>query len=111
MRAVGTSRSSPEVIRTEDSVLIRTKDLTLAAYLITEGFEATMVEIESARVKPGHPQGAWQFEVSESDGGRMDDKIEEFEEGEALVEPIAFQLCLNDTRRKLFEFLGIGQSA
>jgi hypothetical protein len=105
---MATSRFNPEVIRTSDKVLIRTKDLTLAAFLICQGHEPAMVEIESARVKPGHPQGAWEFQVN--DDNTIEDQVEEFVEGDALVEPIQYQECLNKTRRDLFEFLGIGRA-
>lgn len=85
--------------------LLRTTDLTLATYLIMEGFTPDGMQVVNQRqVRPGHPQGAWVFTETQT----LRDVVEEFNDGNAQVEPNAFQEKLNQTRREMFNFLGIG---
>jgi len=84
----------------------QTTDLVLAAYLVTHGFQAKHVTVDGEEVKPGHPQGAWLFPETET----LLDLVDEFNEGEARVDPRKFQGVLNQTRRGMFKFLGIGSN-
>lgn len=84
--------------------LLRTTDLSMAAFLITQGF-APQLERMPDEVKEGHPQGAWTF--TETDTVR--DLVDDYRAGDARVEPRAFQQAINTTRRAMFQFLGIGQ--
>lgn len=84
--------------------LLRTTDLPLAAYLVVQGFTPDhLVRTDGGR--PGHPQGGWVFKETPA----LCDVVEEFNNGDALVEPQEFQRVLNSTRRDLFKYLGIGQ--
>lgn len=87
--------------------LLRTTDLPLAAYLQVQGMTPEGMEVVSPDIserRQGHPQGAWVFKETPT----LRDLVDEFNNGEALVEPTAFQEQLNSTRRAMFEFLGIG---
>lgn len=86
--------------------LLRTTDLTLATYLIMEGFTPDgMQVVGQQQAKVDHPQGAWVFTETQT----LRDLVEEFNDGNAMVEPNAFQEKLNETRRSMFQFLGIGR--
>jgi hypothetical protein len=85
--------------------LMRTTDLTLAAYLIQEHeFDYELVEMDGEDVKPGHPQGAWEFEETPA----LSQVVDDFNAGKAKVEPQAFHQMVNRTRKDMFNFLGIG---
>lgn len=86
--------------------LLRTTDLTLAAYLHMQGHEPELVEMSGEDLKPGHPQGAWEFDETPA----LRDLVDEFEDHGALVEPQQFHTMVNKTRRDMFKFLGIGSS-
>ncbi len=87
--------------------LQRTTDLAMATYLIMQGHTASMEQVSEAigQERPNHPQGAWVFDATPE----LAEQVEAFNEGEARVEPSAFQAQLNTTRRAMFKFLGMGQ--
>lgn len=85
--------------------LLRTTDLAMATYLTMEGFTPILVQAHGDVVKPGHPQGAWEFKETPTLRGLVD----EFREGTACVEPDGYAKLLKQVRREMFTFLGIGK--
>jgi len=84
--------------------ILRTSDLTLASFLIVEGFTSELSE-DGEEVKTDHPKGSWEFVETPT----LFRTVQEFNNGEATVEPRAFHKAVNQTRKDMFEFLGIGQ--
>jgi hypothetical protein len=82
----------------------QTTNLPLATFLIMEGHEPTLVTRDGEEVRPGHPQGAWQF----VDSPQLQQLVNEFSSGDAAVDPATFRDALNATRRNMFTHLGIG---
>jgi len=83
--------------------LMRTTDLTLAAYLQVKGYEPDLVDL-GEEVKAGQPQGAWEFDETPA----LRALVDAFNAHEASVEPQALHTMINRTRRELFAFLRIG---
>lgn len=88
-----------------ETQLLATTNLTLATFLVLEGFTPTL-QRQRGQVKAGHPQGAWVFRETPT----LLELVDAFHAGEATVEPDAFQKQLNTTRREMFDYLGIGRS-
>ncbi len=98
---MATSRSDPR----RD---VRTTDLSLAAYLVCEGFTPTHEVAEGGSA--AHPKGCWVFSSDcEYRTRPLDLARIRFESGEARVDPATFHTVLNQTRRDMFKFLGMGQ--
>lgn len=84
--------------------LLRTTDLAMAAYLQVQGMTPDGMEVVNRDRQGGHPQGAWVFKETPT----LRDLVNEFNDGDALVEPDEFHRQINSTRRAMFDFLGIG---
>lgn len=87
---------------------LKTTNLTLATYLIINGYEPTLVgDGESGQ---GKAIGAWEFsDLDEMEAGEtLDVLVKEYSNGAARVEPRKFHDCLTTTRRSLFRFLDEG---
>lgn len=80
-----------------------TTDLTLASYLACQGLAYEHSQ-DGTEVKPGQPQGAWVFK----DTQHLADLVDEFNDGDALVEPKEFSTTVKRMRREMFQYLGIG---
>ena len=92
-----TSRSEP----------IQTTNLTLAAYLIGLGRKPRLVRTDQTD-RAGNKLAAWVFD-GDSDQEGLRELIEEFNAGDALVNPRTFHLQLTNTRRELFDFIMVGR--
>lgn len=79
-----------------------TTDLTLAAFLIHEGFSAEKFEKE--RLKSGYPIGGWEFN---DDTKRVHEKIVEYNGEKARVDPKTFHMTMSRVRSEMYDFLGI----
>lgn len=90
--------------RTRSSDRYKTTDLTMASYLISRGFEPTLEK--DGELKPDHPSGVWSFAASDDLCGA----VRLYQEDLAKVEPRRFYQTVKDARRRMFKFLGIGQS-
>lgn len=83
-----------------------TTNLVLATFLVSEGYEPELLVLDREGVSQEHQQGAWRFHYG-ADPDSLAMSIAEFKDGEARVEPEAFQKQINQVRRELFDFLGI----
>jgi len=77
-------------------------NLALAAMLTLEGYDSELTEVEGSEARDGRQQGAWVFERTPE----LLDLVDDFNDGEARVEPSAFHSKLNASRRQMFAFLG-----
>lgn len=90
---------TPIPMTTPPSETVKTRDLTLATYLISRGIEPQM--IVDGHSQRGDAIGAWRFPDTE-----LTRKcVQLFVTGDARVDPKEFHTTLTSTRRSLFTFL------
>lgn len=83
---------------------LRTRDMTLAAYLALEGFDYKLEK--DGKTASGHPLAAWCFF-----GTGVKDAATKFNEGGARVEPDRFSREMRRVRGVLYEYLGMGSGS
>lgn len=76
----------------------RTKDMALIAYLCMKGFKAIRLDHE-----PGWKEGSvfWHF----ADSDELHDEIDTYLQGDARVEPSAYNAQFSRLRGEMFDFL------
>jgi hypothetical protein len=82
-----------------------TRELAMAAYLSLNGYLFDLNREGESRA--GHPVGSWRFRDRD---GELGTHVQKFNSGEAEVEPDRFLKEVNNVRKALFRFLGIGKS-
>lgn len=78
----------------------QTTDLSLAAYLIHEGFSGE--KFRKGETRGGHPIGGWTF-----NDDRVQEKVMQYNENKSRVNPKTFHQTLAKVRGEMYDFLGI----